>query len=315
MLTQGLSYAYAAPVSLLKDIDPKGRTVQFYGSAFGNVDSDGDVVVKGAFAKTILENGPLGLKRIKHLRQHQAQQLIGRFTDLREDEKGLLCTSVLADSTEGNDALALYELDLFEHSIGYGVIKQQYDQTTGINTLTELRLREVSSVTWGANGDTPLVGIKCDSKAGVTATLERLADRQDKLVKALRHGTISDNLGHQLADELEALQTAYKGLISLNGAPLEPASSRPLIIDTAEGQKGSTPDVPKAKEWLKKAIDLHEKHMNGTVKPDDASQKTMMTQMKNAMTALGGTMAPMKATSEAGEPSGKKALTSFLELL
>ncbi|SDY97708.1 HK97 family phage prohead protease [Hymenobacter psychrophilus] len=315
MLTTGTSYAHSAPVLLLKDIDPKGRTVQFYGSAFGNVDSDGDVVVKGAFAKTILEAGPLGAKRIKHLRQHQTQQLIGRFTELKEDEKGLLCTSILADSTEGNDALALYELDLFEHSIGYGVIKQQYDQGTGINTLTELRLREVSSVTWGANGDTPLVGIKCDTKAGFEQSLARLEDREAKLVKALRHGTISDNLGHQLADELEALQTAYKGMISLYGQPLEPTESRPLVLDTADRLKAKEPDVPKAKEWLQKAIALHEKHMDGSVEPTDASQKTMMTQMKSALTALGGSMAPMKATSEAPEPSGEKALKSFYSLV
>lgn len=225
MLTQGISYAHAGHVTLLKDIDPKGRTVQFYGSAFAHVDSDNDAVLKGAYAKTILENGPGGSKRIKHLLQHNRLQPIGRFTELCEDQKGLLCTSVLAENTDGNDALALYELDLFEHSIGYRVVKQQFDQNTGINYLTEVELREVSSVTWGANADTPLVGIKCDTKAGFDLSVERITDRTDKLTKALRHGTISDTLGHQLADELEALHTAYKGLISLSGHPLKPAQA------------------------------------------------------------------------------------------
>jgi HK97 family phage prohead protease len=222
MLTQGFSYGYAAPV-LIKDIDGKGRTVQFYGSAFNNKDSDGDVALKGAYAKTIAENGPTGSGRIKHLLQHNTQRPIGKFTEMSEDEKGLLITSVLADNTDGKDALALYELDLFEHSIGYRTVKQQYDQATSTNYLQEIALREVSSVTWGANGDTPLVGMKCDTKAALEVSLERITDRELKLAKALRHGNITDNLGQQLADELEAIQHAYKGLISLSGQLLKPA--------------------------------------------------------------------------------------------
>ena len=302
MQSQGVSYAHAGPVLLLKDVDAQGRTVQFYASASGNVDSDGDVVVRGAFAKTILENGPAGAARIKHLRQHKTQLLIGRITALVEDEKGLLCTSVLADNSDGKDALALYELDLFEHSIGYQTVKQQYDQATGVNYLTELKLREVSAVTWGANPDTPLVGIKSDTAAGRQHTLERLADREAKLAKALRHGAISDPLGHQIAAELEAVHAAYKELLSLSGEPAQPAASHPLLLDLADLAKATEPDVPKAKEWLKKAIDLHEKHMNGDVAPDVASQKTMMTQMKTAYAALGGRMAPMKATPPTAEP-------------
>jgi HK97 family phage prohead protease len=223
MLTQGISYPYAHQALLLKDLDPKGRTVQFYGSAFGNVDSDNDRVVRGAYAKTILENGPAGTGRIKHLLQHETRRPIGRFTELKEDERGLLATSVIADSTDGNDAIALYELDLLEHSIGYRVIKQQYDQATGVNDLTEVGLREISSVTWGANADTPLVGMKCDTAAAVQLSLERVVSRHDKLVKALRHGHISDTLGQQLADELEALQPAYKHLISLPLTTVKPA--------------------------------------------------------------------------------------------
>jgi len=231
MLTQGFSYAHAAPILFLKDIDSTGRTVQFYGSAFDNIDSDGDIVVRGAFAKTFAENGPKGANRIKHLRQHETRSIIGKITELGEDQKGAVVTSVLADNSDGNDAMALYEMDLFEHSFGYRTVKQQYDQVLGANYLTELAVREFSAVTWGANGDTPLIGIKCDSKAGLELTFSRIAEREAKLTKALRHGNISDNLGHQLADELDALQTAYKGLISLSGELLKPA---PATLEAAE---------------------------------------------------------------------------------
>ena len=212
------------PYAGLKDINATGRTVQFYGSAFGNEDSDGDIIMPGAYTKTILENGPGSRQpRIKMLLQHDTRRIIGKFTELVEDAKGLLCTAVLADTEDGNDALALYGLDLFEHSVGFQTIKSEFDNTdpeNPVRRLTELKLWEVSAVTWGANKDTPLVGLKSRD-----AAFTRVNDRKAKLTHALRHGHISDTLGHQLADELDALETAYKGLISLPTTPAKPAES------------------------------------------------------------------------------------------
>ncbi|UOR07168.1 HK97 family phage prohead protease [Hymenobacter aerilatus] len=232
MLTQGYSYAYAGPV-LLKDIDGRKGIVQFYGAAFNNVDSDGDVTMPGAFTKTFAENGPTGANRIKHLRQHETRTIIGKPIELGQDTVGAVVSSQLAlGSKDGDDALALYELDLFEHSFGYRIMKSHKDEA-GIQYLTELAVSEFSAVTWGANRFTPLIGIKCDTKAGLDLTLARIQDREGKLVKALRHGTISDDLGYQLADELEAIQTAYKGLISLPSEPVKPA------IATSESEEPS----------------------------------------------------------------------------
>ena len=222
------------PYAGIKDIDPTGRTVQFYGSAFGNEDSDGDIIMPGAYTKTILENGPGSRQpRIKHLLQHDTRCIIGKFTELVEDAKGLLCTSVLADTEDANDALALYELDLFEHSVGFQTIKSELDNTdpeNPVRRLTELKLWEVSAVTWGANKDTPLVGLKSRD-----AAFTRVNDRKAKLTHALRHGHISDTLGHQLADELDALETAYKGLISL---PRTDAKPTDLVTSPAEEPSG-----------------------------------------------------------------------------
>lgn len=220
MVTQSRPYAG------IKDIDATGRTVQFYGSSFGNEDSDGDIIMPGAYTKTILENGPTSRQpRIKHLLQHNTRCIIGKFTELVEDQKGLLCTSVLADNADAKDALALYELDLFEHSVGFQTIKSEYDTTdpeNPIRRLTELKLWEVSSVTWGANSDTPLVSLKglgLNALQGVDALNARLA----KLVKALRTGSLQDSTYEFLQAEADSLQTAYKGLISLPGEAPKPA--------------------------------------------------------------------------------------------
>ena len=45
------------------DADEKMGIVEGYGSVFGNVDSDGDIITKGAYRKTITENG----NRVKYL--------------------------------------------------------------------------------------------------------------------------------------------------------------------------------------------------------------------------------------------------------
>ena len=222
MQSQGVSYAHAAPV-LLKDIDGRKGIVQFYGAAFHNVDSDNDVTMPGAFTKAFAENGPAGANRIKHLRQHEARSIIGKITELSQDAKGAVVTSQLTNDTNGRDALALYEHDLFEHSFGYRIMKSHKD-AAGIQYLTELAVKEFSAVTWGANKDTPLIGMKCDTAPLLALTIERLSEREEKLTKALRHGNITDYLGQELADELEALQHAYKGLISLHGEPLKPSA-------------------------------------------------------------------------------------------
>jgi HK97 family phage prohead protease len=231
---QQLSRPYAG----IKDIDTTGRVVQFYGSAFGNEDSDGDIIMPGAYTKTILENGPNSRQpRIKHLLQHDTRRIIGKFTELTEDQKGLLCTSVLADTQDAKDALALYGLDLFEHSVGFRTIKWEGDNSNPENyvrRLTELQLWEVSSVTWGANSDTPLVGIKAHDPAARLAGVDALNARMGKLFKALRTGNLQDSTYEQLQAEADSLQTAYKGLISLNQQEPKPEQSTLAAIEPSD---------------------------------------------------------------------------------
>lgn len=225
----------------VKDVNPKGRTVQIYVSAFGNRDSDGDIIIQGAFKKTIAETGPNSPQpRIKHLRQHMTDRLIGKPSAMVEDAKGLLVTSVLADTTEGNDALKLYEMDLFEHSIGFRVVRGEPDPESGDYIMRELTLREYSSVTWGANSETPLVGMKSLTKAD---QLGKLSQRMQKLAKALHIGSLTDDAYEMLELEIEQLEKAYNDLI----APLLPTTPPTDVTE----RKGSKPDDMEVVSYLK----------------------------------------------------------------
>ena len=231
------------PYAGLKTLDTTGRVVQFYGSAFGNEDSDGDVIMPGAYTKTILERGPASAQpRIKMLLQHNTARLVGKFTELKEDATGLLCTATLANTADGNDALALYEMDLFEHSVGFQTIKWEGDNSDPENyvrRLTELKLWEVSAVTWGANAYTPLVGMKAH---GLTPAqgVDALNERMGKLFKALRTGALQDATYEALQAEADSLQTAYKGLISLQGEPRKPAKEATSGAGEPSGEKALT---------------------------------------------------------------------------
>ena len=88
----------------IKDVDLSKRTVEGYFASFGNKDSDGDIIVKGAAKKTISENRD----RIAHLLQHDITSPIGKLLELEEDNKGIRFVSQLSQSTKGRDTLILY---------------------------------------------------------------------------------------------------------------------------------------------------------------------------------------------------------------
>lgn len=86
-----------------------------------------------------------------------------------------------------------------------------------------------------------------------------------------------------------------KGRAGSECAIVDAASCASLPIDLMD--KLLNDSVAKAIDWLKAAIALHEKHMNGTApttgKAGEKSQQLMMTQMEKALAELGGSTMKM----------------------
>jgi len=153
----------------IKDVDNNKREVAIYLSKFGNLDSDNDVIQKGAFKKSLKERGvnSTGNRKIQFLRHHDWTKQIGTFTTLQEDENGLFAVGKLGTSTLGEDAWRDYNEGIIrEHSIGYQLvtgkskwIKDDTIKGGGYNLISEVVLFEGSAVTFGANELTPTVGI------------------------------------------------------------------------------------------------------------------------------------------------------------
>jgi HK97 family phage prohead protease len=179
----------------IKDTDSKKGIVTGYFSSFGNKDSDGDIIVSGAFAKTIEDRGPASKQpRIKHLMNHQIDKPLGKLMELKEDDKGLYYESQIAMHTLGKDFVKMVEGGLItEHSIGYRPIKWENDNDdSSITYLNEIQLWEGSSLTgWGANAQTPMTGMKQDD-------IGEMILQHNRVEKFCRDTTASDETVEEL---------------------------------------------------------------------------------------------------------------------
>lgn len=121
--------------------DPQG-VVSGYGSVFGGVDAYGDTVMPGAFSKSLTKRKP------KMLWQHDMDEPIGVWDDVREDAKGLFVQGRLAMKTEGGqEAFELLSMGAIDGlSIGFRTIADEVVQG-GTRLLKEVDLWEVSFVT------------------------------------------------------------------------------------------------------------------------------------------------------------------------
>ena len=167
----------------IKDIDVKSRIVTGYLSAFGNVDSDNDIIEKGAFSKSINER----LNDIFYLQQHDWSKPLGKFKKLVEDEKGLYFEGEIINTSFGEDQLKLYEAGIVkEHSIGFTTVKSDFKQENEnyIRIIKEVKLYEGSAVTLGANSQTPFLGFK--------SSVNEAKDLYKKILKAHKDGNFTD---------------------------------------------------------------------------------------------------------------------------
>lgn len=141
----------------IKSFDEEAGTFEGYASTFDSApDSYGDVVDKGAFTKTISENK----KRIKLLFNHNANEPIGNILELNEDDVGLHFKAKLSLGVQrAREVLALMKDDVINTmSIGYDTITEEWKDK--IRHLKEVRLWDISPVTFAANPEAVITGVK-----------------------------------------------------------------------------------------------------------------------------------------------------------
>lgn len=125
-----------------------GMRISGYASLFGVPDQGGDIVAPGAYAASL--RAMLARQgRVKMLWQHDPNQPIGVWEEVREDSRGLWVTGqLLPDVAKGREAASLIAAGAVDGlSIGYRTKRAERDPK-GHRILTEVELWEVSLVTF-----------------------------------------------------------------------------------------------------------------------------------------------------------------------
>lgn len=218
----------------IEDVDEKGR-VLVAANAIGNVDSDEDRSNPGSFNKTLKEN----FNRLKWFLNHDTKLLLGVPVEGKEDGIHLKMLGQLnmkkqlsLDTYEDYKLYAEYGRTL-EHSIGVEAVKKEVKN--GVREVYEWKLWEYSTLTaWGANDQTPLLGIKAEKD--IIETIDWLSIK-------LRKGNYTDQKFSQIELQLKQLKS--------------------LLIEPAE----TTQDEPTKSEPAETTRIIRQRSFSGNLKP------------------------------------------------
>ncbi|PTQ68544.1 hypothetical protein C8N42_11420 [Celeribacter persicus] len=171
-----------------------GVRIEGYASLFGQRDSGGDIVMQGAYAKSLAALKAKG-RSVKMLWQHDPAQPIGIWDEVREDARGLYVKGrLLTDLQKGREAVALIEAGAIDGlSIGYRTLRARKDQK-GARLLSELELWEVSLVTFPMLPEARLSAEQKGDEALMSeAVLRDLAEALNGARKLLAGGGFRDD--------------------------------------------------------------------------------------------------------------------------
>lgn len=157
----------------------KNLFVEGYASVFGVKDSYGDIVMPGAFIRTLRENG----KRIKLCLQHDMDDVVGKIIELKEDAIGLYFKAKISNTTMGKDLVELIQDEAInEISIQYSTIVSEWDAKEETRYLKDVELYEISFVSRAANPQAIITGteVKSEKKAN-ELTDEELMTKYEEL--------------------------------------------------------------------------------------------------------------------------------------
>lgn len=173
----------------IKSLDDSSGTFEGYGAVFGNIDSYGDIIVRGAFQNYLSMNKPLN---VKLLWQHNSDEPIGVYDEIQEDENGLFVKGrLLIDEVEkSRECYALLKAGAISGlSIGYTVNANgsKYG-SDGNRYLSDLKLWEISVVTFPANPEANIESVKNMSIKDFERFLRDAGFSKKEAVEIASHG-------------------------------------------------------------------------------------------------------------------------------
>ncbi|MGW5522276.1 HK97 family phage prohead protease [Gordonia sp. NPDC003950] len=188
-----------------------------WASTYGNIDAQGDRVVKGAFAASVksITDGDVLPVLWEHVKNDPRMQ-VGQIKSAEETDEGLRVHVALDLDTETGRAAykAVKSRRVKSLSIGYGVL-QATKAADGAQELKSLDLVEVSLVARPANDRATITASKAADKAG-TPALVKARKASAELVaddETTDEDTTEMTVGERLVASLEAALAAAQDLI------------------------------------------------------------------------------------------------------
>jgi HK97 family phage prohead protease len=141
-----------------------------YVSVFNNVDQGGDVVLPGAFKKT-LADWSRAKQRLPLIADHNlsTEGVIGSVVEAKEDGVGLRIRARFSTSAKAQDVRRnLLEGHINGLSFTYETLKERFGTLAGkaVRYLEELRIFEATVTPFPMNVDAVAVGVKADEPSG-----------------------------------------------------------------------------------------------------------------------------------------------------
>lgn len=228
------------PALRVKVLDDDGETGEFTAlvSVFGNVDFHGDVVMPGAFERTLKEWSSSGYPIPVYWGHNLSDPdyNIGEVVEVVETERGLQVRARL--DMESPKAPQVYRLlkggRVKEFSFGYGVRDSGWGERDGreVYELRDIDLYEVSVVPVGANPETELQTVK---------TLGERAARAAAALKAKAGRVLSAKNETALREAREQLAAAMSGIDDVLSA-LEPNEPEKPAEEDQDGETSQDED-------------------------------------------------------------------------
>ncbi len=150
----------------LKQVTLEGE-FEGYASLFNREDLGRDIVMPGAFRRTLRQRGAAG---VKMLFQHDPSQPIGVWQRIYEDARGLFARGrIMTELAKGREVLSMMREGAINGlSIGFRTIDGQRDKRSGVRRLKAIDLWEISVVTFPMLPDARVSAVKSDPFEGMS---------------------------------------------------------------------------------------------------------------------------------------------------
>lgn len=168
--------------------------VSVFGTSAAEKDSDGDVVVKGAFDRTLKDRKDAGRALPPGVWAHDWNRPIAKTLEAYEGADGLhVVGQCNLETQDGRDAFSNIKLGLFsEYSFGFEV--KDSERKDGARFLKDLELYEWSPVLVGADRRTGTVAVK-EHKSTLRSLLLKAMDAAEVLDDDVQAGMLNAAIG------------------------------------------------------------------------------------------------------------------------